>query len=93
MGGSEISSVGNSNGENLPLPVCGCNAVMKLWLSNTDENPKRKFWKCRYSNTNVRSCKLFIWDDELDKFFLPKTAILRRRLTMVPRRRLTMGVR
>lgn len=64
-----MSSIGNSNGGNHPHPVCGCNVVMKLWLSNTDENPKRKFWKCRYSNTNVQSCELFIWDDELDKFF------------------------
>jgi hypothetical protein len=69
MGGSEISTVGNSSGGNLPLPVCGCNAVMKLWLSNTDENPKRKFWKCRYSRTNVQSCELLIWDDELEMFF------------------------
>lgn len=45
MGGSKASDVGYPVGRN--LPKCGCNEVMKLWVSNTDENLKRKFWRCR----------------------------------------------
>jgi len=41
MGGSKASAVGYLIGRN--LPKCGCNQVMKLWVSNTDENPKTKF--------------------------------------------------
>ncbi|XP_024636591.1 uncharacterized protein At4g04775-like [Medicago truncatula] len=48
-------------------PICGCEKVMKMWISNTDENPKRKFWRCRFSRMAEYSCELFIWDDELDK--------------------------
>ena len=45
MGGGKASAVGYPIGTN--LPKCGCNQMMKLWVSNTDENPKRKFWRCR----------------------------------------------
>jgi len=41
MVGSKASSVGVSNGRN--KPKCGCNAFMKLWVSNTDENPRGNF--------------------------------------------------
>jgi len=50
MGGSRTSSISN-NGGNRP-PICGCEKVMKLLISNTDENPKRKFWRCRYSGVS-----------------------------------------
>jgi hypothetical protein len=45
MGGSKASAVWYLVGQN--LLKCGCNEVMKFWVSNTDENPKRKFWRCR----------------------------------------------
>ncbi|GAU35138.1 hypothetical protein TSUD_394640 [Trifolium subterraneum] len=63
MGGSKCSSYANSSG-NFNLPRCGCGIPMKLLISNTDFNPKRKFWKCR--NVGLDGCELFVWDDELD---------------------------
>ena len=45
MGVSKASSVVVSNGRN--SPKCWCNEFMKAWVSNTVENPKRKFWRCR----------------------------------------------
>ncbi|MCH88202.1 zinc finger homeodomain protein, partial [Trifolium medium] len=59
----------------LEIPKCGCNIPMRMFTSNTDENPKRRYWKC--SNTGVdiscdfdskaiASCQLFIWDDEIE---------------------------
>jgi hypothetical protein len=45
MGGSKCESIAASSGVN--LPKCGCNIPMKMWISNTVQNPKRKFWKCR----------------------------------------------
>ncbi|WJX19031.1 glucuronosyltransferase [Trifolium repens] len=38
---------------------------MKLWLSNTGLNPKRKFWKCR--NIGMDGCDFLVWDDELEE--------------------------
>ncbi|KAK2455504.1 hypothetical protein QL285_002949 [Trifolium repens] len=62
MGGSKCSSIGNSSSSNLPR--CGCELPMKMWVSNTGQNPKRKFWKCRNSGC-FDSCDLLVWDDEL----------------------------
>ncbi|KAK2455320.1 hypothetical protein QL285_002787 [Trifolium repens] len=62
MGGSKCSSIGNSSCSNLPR--CGCELPMKMWVSNTGLNPKRKFWKCRNSGS-FGSCDLLVWDDEL----------------------------
>ncbi|KAK2360662.1 hypothetical protein QL285_085906 [Trifolium repens] len=66
MGGSKCSSsYANSGGTLAPLPRCGCNVPMKLWLSNTGLNPKRKFWKCR--NIGMDGCDFLVWDDELEE--------------------------
>ncbi|CAI8606859.1 unnamed protein product [Vicia faba] len=54
MGRSKCSSTSKG------LPRCGCNETMKLWVSNTFENPSRKFWKCR---NFMNGCGLFLWDD------------------------------
>ncbi|WJX23000.1 hypothetical protein P8452_12251 [Trifolium repens] len=62
MGGSKCSSIGNSSCSNLPR--CGYELPMTMWVSNTDLNPKRKFWKCRNSGS-FDSCDLLVWDDEL----------------------------
>jgi hypothetical protein len=47
MGGSKCESIAGSSG--VSLPKCGCNVPMRMWISNTGQNPKRKFWKCRNS--------------------------------------------
>jgi len=39
MGGRKNSSISNNVG-NRP-PICGCEKVMKMRISNTDENPNR----------------------------------------------------
>ncbi|WJX40484.1 glucuronosyltransferase [Trifolium repens] len=70
MGGSKCSSSyaisgANSGGTPAPLPRCGCNVPMKLWLSNIGLNPKRKFWKCR--NIGMDGCDFLVWDDELEE--------------------------
>src|SRR4051812_18190822 len=44
MGKSKTSPVDNSSG--LSLPKSGCNQPMKMWVSNTIDNPNRKLWKC-----------------------------------------------
>jgi hypothetical protein len=31
---------------------------MKLWLSNTIQNPKRKFWKCRNNGVSYTKFSL-----------------------------------
>ncbi|WJX41767.1 hypothetical protein P8452_29077 [Trifolium repens] len=66
MGGSKCSSYANSSGggNNFNLPRCGCNTPMKLLISNTGLNPKRKFWKCR---NGIDGCDNLVWDDELDE--------------------------
>ncbi|CAL5203728.1 unnamed protein product [Lathyrus oleraceus] len=40
---------------------------MKIWVLNTSENPKIKFWRCRNWKKAEINCDFFIWDDELDK--------------------------
>ncbi|KAK2389291.1 hypothetical protein QL285_062890 [Trifolium repens] len=62
MGGSKCSSIETSSVTNLPR--CGCGHPMKMWVSNTIQNPKRLFWKCRQHGYD--SCELLVWDDELD---------------------------
>ncbi|RHN58775.1 putative transcription factor GRF family [Medicago truncatula] len=64
MAGSKASSIGNSKGRT--TPKCGCKRCMRLWVSNTDENPQRKFWRCCNFWENEDHCDLFIWDDELE---------------------------
>ncbi|PNX81735.1 hypothetical protein L195_g037760 [Trifolium pratense] len=27
------------------IPKCGCNKTMRMFISNSSENPKRKYWK------------------------------------------------
>ncbi|XP_058755013.1 uncharacterized protein LOC131628163 [Vicia villosa] len=70
--GSKSSSVGNSGCKSPSLlhrsqapPHCSCNITMKMLVSNTIDNPKRKFWKCR---NVLNGCGMFIWDDELGEF-------------------------
>ncbi|KAK2375727.1 hypothetical protein QL285_076598 [Trifolium repens] len=46
------------------IPTCGCNKPMKLFISNSNDNPKRRFWKC--SRLRVPNCDLFTWDDEIE---------------------------
>ncbi|XP_058760397.1 uncharacterized protein LOC131633727 [Vicia villosa] len=60
------SYVANSEVSQIPqIPECGCNKPMKLFISNSRNNPKRRYWKC--ANVEARRCcSLFIWDDELD---------------------------
>ncbi|KAK2458344.1 hypothetical protein QL285_005517 [Trifolium repens] len=62
MGGSKCSSIETLSVTNLPR--CGCGHPMKMWVSNTIQNPKRLFWKCRQHGYD--SCELLVWDDELD---------------------------
>ncbi|CAK8568248.1 unnamed protein product [Lathyrus sativus] len=65
MAYNKSSSIGTSNGRQISR--FGCNQVMKIWVSNTSKNPKRKFWRCRNWQKTRISCDLFIWDDELDE--------------------------
>ncbi|CAK8577862.1 unnamed protein product [Lathyrus sativus] len=59
-----MSSVGNSSQSQ--IPVYGCNRAMRMFISNSSENHKRRFWKC--ANSGVMSnYKLFLWDDELER--------------------------
>lgn len=46
MGGIRNSSIGNPNGRE--IHICDCNLSMKTWVSNTHENHKRKFWRCKH---------------------------------------------
>ncbi|KAK2379778.1 hypothetical protein QL285_067540 [Trifolium repens] len=46
------------------IPTCGCNNPMKFFISNSNDNPKRRYWKC--SRLRVPSCDLFKWDDEIE---------------------------
>ncbi|CAL5205689.1 unnamed protein product [Lathyrus oleraceus] len=56
------SSVGNFSMSE--IPVCGCNKEMRMFISNSTKNPKRRFWKC----SNLGLCwSLFIWDDEVER--------------------------
>ncbi|PNY05358.1 exosome component 10-like protein [Trifolium pratense] len=48
-----MGGIGNSSGLNLSRR--GCDQAMKMWVANTIENPKRKFWICR--NSGVRNVK------------------------------------
>ncbi|CAJ2633337.1 unnamed protein product [Trifolium pratense] len=57
------SSVANSMA--VEIPECGCKNPMRLYISNSGENPKRRYWKCR-THGGARSCNLFIWDDEIE---------------------------
>ncbi|CAL5215102.1 unnamed protein product [Lathyrus oleraceus] len=51
-------------------PVSGCNLLMKICVSNTHENPKRKFWRCKTFGKSDISCEFFIWDDEVNELLL-----------------------
>lgn len=55
-------SIGNFN--LLQIPVCGCNRSMKMFISNSNENPKRRYWNDKIWGL-MSSYKLFICDDEL----------------------------
>ncbi|KAI5437128.1 hypothetical protein KIW84_023302 [Lathyrus oleraceus] len=55
------SSVRNST--SFQILDYGCNRSMGIFMSN--ENSKRRYWKCANSGV-VSSCKVFIWDDELE---------------------------
>ncbi|KAK2363633.1 hypothetical protein QL285_088592 [Trifolium repens] len=55
------SSVANSTAYD--IPDCGCKKPMRMFISNSIENPKRRYWKCVHG---VRSCDLFTWDDEIE---------------------------
>ena len=58
------SFVGNSS--EAEIPIVGCNRAMRMFISNSSENPKRRFWKCVNSGV-MSSCKLFLWDGELER--------------------------
>jgi hypothetical protein len=64
MGGSKCSSIATSSSSNLPR--CGCELPMKLWVSNTRLNPKRRFWKCR--NSGVTIIRIYIMFCQLYEF-------------------------
>ncbi|CAL5197842.1 unnamed protein product [Lathyrus oleraceus] len=68
MGGSRNSSIEKPNGREIPR--CGCNLSMKIRVSNTHKNPKRKFWRCKSFGKSDISCELFVWDDEVDELLL-----------------------
>ncbi|KAK2410089.1 hypothetical protein QL285_045479 [Trifolium repens] len=62
---SSSSSVSNTTA--YEIPDCGCKKPMRMFISNSNENPKRKFWKCANSRLHgVRSCDLFTWDGEIE---------------------------
>jgi hypothetical protein len=66
-GGRNPNSGGrNPNQMSCTLPVCGCNLPMRMYISNTFENPGRRFWSCRRWNNEVSlikhvSCMLFLF--------------------------------
>jgi hypothetical protein len=41
-----MSSSSIANSTPLDIPECGCNKSMRMFISNFDENPKRRYWKC-----------------------------------------------
>lgn len=52
-------------GENFLLCFCGVQATIKH--SNTEKNPRRKFWGCgRYGLPPIIPCKFFVWCDEIN---------------------------
>lgn len=55
------SSIGNSSKSK--IPVCGYNKAMRMFISNSTKNPKRRFWK---SSNSGLGCSIFIWDDEVE---------------------------
>ncbi|CAK8569665.1 unnamed protein product [Lathyrus sativus] len=61
-----MASSSSANSHHVQDPVCGCNRSMKMFMSNSIENPKRRFWK-RQNSWLMSGCKLFIWDDELER--------------------------
>ncbi|XP_058775088.1 uncharacterized protein At4g04775-like [Vicia villosa] len=63
MEATSSSSVGNSIGRSIPR--CGCNESLKMFVSNTHENPRRKFWRCKNRGKSDAACDLFLWDDEV----------------------------
>ncbi|CAL5198051.1 unnamed protein product [Lathyrus oleraceus] len=46
------------------IPFCGFNKAMRMFISSSTKNPKRRFWKC--SNLGL-GCSLFIWDNEVER--------------------------
>ena len=46
--------------------VCYCGATLAIKQSNTQENPYRRFYACKFydSVTKTRRCKYFRWVDE-----------------------------
>ncbi|CAK8560578.1 unnamed protein product [Lathyrus sativus] len=61
-----MASSSSTTSLHVQVSVCGCNRSMKMYMSNSVENPKRRFWKCQNSGL-MSGCKLFIWDDELER--------------------------
>ncbi|CAK8579502.1 unnamed protein product [Lathyrus sativus] len=57
----------SANSHHAQAPVCGCNRSMKMFMSNSVENPKRRFWKCQNSRLIMSGCNLVIWDDDLER--------------------------
>ncbi|CAK8566499.1 unnamed protein product [Lathyrus sativus] len=68
IGGSRSSSIANSTGSEILR--CGCNISMKMFVSNIQENPRRKFWRCKNYGKSEVACDLFVWDDEVDDLFM-----------------------
>ncbi|CAK8535700.1 unnamed protein product [Lathyrus sativus] len=44
-------------------PKCGHSLSMKMFVSKSDANPGRKYWKCRFWGKE-EVCQLFYWDDK-----------------------------
>ncbi|PNX57869.1 zinc finger homeodomain protein, partial [Trifolium pratense] len=60
-----MSSSSVANSVPVQIPECGCRKPMRMYVSNSNENPKRRFWKCAAAGTG-RSCNLFDWDDLIE---------------------------
>lgn len=42
------------NSSKRELPRYGCNLAMNMWVTNTHENPKIKFWRCRNFEVRIK---------------------------------------
>jgi hypothetical protein len=64
---SSAASVSNTTADE--IPDCGCRKPMRMFISNSDENPKQKYWKCAKSGVSLIAV-LFYWHHCCDFLFI-----------------------
>ena len=48
------------------FPLCHCNEMCSLWVSNSEANPSRGYFRCQ-ENDEDQKCSYFKWSDKVQR--------------------------